>query len=717
MNTINPAFSGVGLGAIQPQAGLGGLGGVQPQAQGPRVPHGQAQGGAGGLAGRQISVGNGQARADANVHAERAKSFFKTTAKVLAGIVLAPVALAVGLAVGGAVLATRAVLQIPRLINEKLLEPRSDKKFEVAHHQTLSQLRQPVPGGLAANEAVMSRVLAHAEKQGTPITETELRGLVATGERLAGALSAQPAAQHASGSPLTVDVNGAQLQVDSSVHTTRALGWYMMAAAAQQDANRADGAQLTGTSDMTTSGSFVMKDPGNATYKFLAAAPTADSRMSTHFGERVGHQDTHQICGLFNSGKPAQRGIEDYRNMLPGQGGTMLFDKLAAGNGDQELFVKFESVGCPPYFRTEPHQGTGQAVARFFSALDRNIGHATNFFGSLAERLKSGSGEGGAVKRQEHVYKGVLKEPVAKPFAKLIDSAVKSGAINASAKELARSVHKFGLPYVQAAIDRIGAAAVQHGNVALQHEVADMRRQLQDARDELGVQSDRHGVERRGAEVHISLAPQSNRPAAMHTLMGAAAREFSDGVLAPPTGSERAPGAHATGLAAQAQVPEGFMKDFNRATYAIGGQPLAVTGDPASKEQGLQALLAVMPGGQAQLTALTNVAYQRSLAPLAQMQAQQKLGMGDGNPSGMPADGQVQTRYDVQPQHDGSVHLTISHQQTGFSMMSSLQGETMPVDPATSHANHSFTLRVGAAPDHAVTLHTPLQFSARADAT
>jgi hypothetical protein len=73
-------------------------------------------------------VGNGQARADANVHAERAKSFFKGAAKVLAGIVLAPVALAVGVAVGGAVLATRAVLQIPRLINEKLLEPGSDKQ-------------------------------------------------------------------------------------------------------------------------------------------------------------------------------------------------------------------------------------------------------------------------------------------------------------------------------------------------------------------------------------------------------------------------------------------------------------------------------------------------------------------------------------------------------------------------------------------------------------
>lgn len=717
MNTINPAFSGVGLGALQPQGGLGGLGGVQPQAQGPQAPQGHVQGGAGGLAGRQIRVGDGQARADANVHAERAKSFFKGAAKVLAGIVLAPVALAVGVAVGGAVLATRAVLQIPRLINEKLLEPGSDRTFEVANRQTLAQLRQPVPGGLAANEAVMSRVLAHAQKQGTPITETELRGLVATGERLAGALNAQPAAQHASGSPLTVNVGGNALQVDSSVHTTRALGWYMMAAAAQQDANRADGGQLAGTSDMTTSGSFVMKDPGNATYKFLAAAPTADSRMSTHFGERVDHQETHKICGLFDSGKPAQRGIEDYRNMLPGQGGTMLFDKLAAGNGDQELFVKFESVGCPPYFRTEPHQGTGQGVARFFAALDRNIGHATNFFGSLAERMKSGAAEGGAVKRQEHVYKGVLKEPVAKPFARLIDSAIKSGAIDASAKEVARSVHKFGLPYVQAAIDRIGEAADAHGNVALRHEVADMRRQLQDAGDMLGAQSDRHGIERRGAEVHISLDPQANRPEATHTLMGAAARDFGASVLQAPSEAERRPAANATGVAARAQVPEGFMKDFNRATYSIGGQPLAVSDDPASKDQGLQALLAVMPGGDAQLRALTNVAYQRTLAPLAELQARQQLGMGEGNPSGMPVDGQAQTRYDVQAQGDGSVHLTVSHQQTGFSMMTTMNGNALGVDAATSDARYSFTLRVGPAPDHAVSMQSPLQFSARAEAT
>jgi hypothetical protein len=77
----------------------------------------------------------------------------------------------------------------------------------------------------------------------------------------------------------------------------------------------------------------------------------------------------------------------------------------------------------------------------------------------------------------------------------------------------------------------------------------------------------------------------------------------------------------------------------------------------------------------------------------------------------------VQTRYDVQQQGDGSVHLTVSHQQTGFSMMTTMDGNALGVDPATSDARYSFTLRVGPAPDHAVSMQSPLQFSARAEAT
>ena len=505
------------MSAILPGHGLPptGLGGINLQPQGNvQVPQGQQQApqgvgparqGAGALAGRQIQVGDGQPRDTSLGLADKARNFFKTGAKVLAGIVLAPVMIPLGLAGLAAVVTTRALLQIPRLINQKLLEPASDRRFENAN-PALAQLRQPLPGGILSTPGVMERLTAHAARQGTPMTAQQIQDMVATGERLADALHNGPG-----GSPVTVQVNGQPVPVDSSVHTARALSWYMMAAAAQQDVQReqsqdhstSGGQKVT---DMPASGSFVMKDPGNRVYDFLAAAPTADSRMSTHFGERVDHNEQHKIAGLIPSGKPSQRGIEDYRNMLPGQGGTILFDKLAASNGTQDLFVKFESGGCPPYFRTEPHQGTGQGIARFFSALDRNIGHATSFLGS---KFQGGADE---MRRQEHIYKGTLKEDVAKPFARLVDHAIAAGTIDASAKAVGNSVHKFGLPFIKEALDHIQDAATQHNDTGTLREVMAVRQQIAEATAKLGAQSDHFGIERRGAEAHISVNPQDNRP-------------------------------------------------------------------------------------------------------------------------------------------------------------------------------------------------------------
>lgn len=526
MSSIHPSISG-GVGALYTATTSPTV--ATPPSGG--APSGITKPGAGALATRQISVGNGEARSDATSAADKAKSFFKTAGKVVAGIVLAPLALgaaAVAVGLGGALLATRAVLQIPRLINQHILEPRSDRQFEIANKAMLTQLRTPIEGSITHDAAVMARVEKHAEAMGTPLGKEELRNLIATGERLSQGLAAlapktpdangmvdvsladTPATPlPAGGSPLTLSIDGKPVQVESSVHTTRALAWYMMAAAAGQDEARAQSGDKSGQSDMVSSGAFRMKDPGNNIHAFLSAAPTAASRMSTHFAEVVDHSDKHKACGLIPTGKPAQRGIEDYRNQLPGQGGTMLFDKLKSSDGTQDLFVKFESVGCPPYFKTEAHQGKGQAVARFFSALDRNIGHATNFIGSKFESAPTE----GVVKRQEHVYKGTLKESVAKPFAKLLDSAMQAGVVDASAKDVKKSLHKFGMPYINAALDRMETHARTLNNDKILGEVAATRAEIQSAMDKLGAQSDRHGIDRRGAEVHISMTPADNSEA------------------------------------------------------------------------------------------------------------------------------------------------------------------------------------------------------------
>jgi hypothetical protein len=470
----------------------------------------------GELAGRSIRVESGEARKETVSNAQVAKKIFTSVGKVLAGIVLAPVALVAGVAVGGIALAAQ-LLRLPRLVDEKILEPIANRKFENANKSMLQALRQPTPGSLAQDQDVLKRLEAHARGQGCRLSTDEIRNLVASGEKLAGALtklnqSADAEAHHvtqgAGGSPLSFEVDGKPVTVASSLYTTRALSWYMMATAAQHDSNRAASkeGETPKTSSMVTSGSFVMKDAKNAVYNFLAAAPTAGDRISTHFNERVDHGNRHTLSGLFGMEKAVQKGIEDYTNSLPGKGGTMLFDKLTGKDGGKELFIKFESTGCPPLFKLESHQSVGQTLFRAASALSRNLDHATSFVNTLL----SDKGSATAVTRQEHVHKGELKSSIAKPFNTLVKKAIEDGLLQESAKYMASSVKSYGLPFIKAALDNLEAVASKQGNKEVLQQIDHLRQNIASASDRLGDQTDKFGIERRGAEVHVSLNPADN---------------------------------------------------------------------------------------------------------------------------------------------------------------------------------------------------------------
>ena len=91
--------------------------------------------------------------------------------------------------------------------------------------------------------------------------------------------------------------------------------------------------------------------------------------MSTHFAERAGHTENYKLLGLIPTSKVNQRGIEDYQSLMPGNGGTMLFDKLApAARGWMGSYLKIESVGCPPFAKQA--QKAQATPPRFFVALD-----------------------------------------------------------------------------------------------------------------------------------------------------------------------------------------------------------------------------------------------------------------------------------------------------------------------------------------------------------
>ncbi|HSV48178.1 MAG TPA: hypothetical protein VLJ58_20475 [Ramlibacter sp.] len=454
--------------------------------------------GEGGLAGRTISVGDGQEREQTTSFGDKAKSFFKGLGKGLGLVLASPLLLAGAVVGGGVLLAAKAISFIPKLINNHVLEPRAETTYKMENATMLAALSQPRDDSVLNKEGVTQKLMAHAQKTGHGnMTEAQIKELVATGEHIAKALQGPGGDQL----PLKVTIDGVEHTVESSTYTARAVSWYMMAQAASQDVDRARMDPTSTTSDMTTNGSFVMKDPGNRMYNFLSSAPTCGSRMSTHFAERSGGDREHLVGGLIPSGKLAQRGIEDFQGKMPGQGGTMLFDKLKPGlDGQPELFVKFESGGCPPYFKTEKHEGFGHGFARFFSALDRNIGHATSF---LHSRFSNDKGPGQVV-RQEHVYKGVMKN-IGTQFAGLVDKAIGAGVIDGSAKAIGKQVHKMGLPYVQDAIATIREAARAQGNQEVLKMCNDLTDAIVDQTGALGLVSDKFGIERRGAESHIGL--------------------------------------------------------------------------------------------------------------------------------------------------------------------------------------------------------------------
>ena len=467
--------------------------------------HRTPQAGQGGLAGKTISVGDGQQRIETISVADQVKNAFKITGKILGVLIALPVAVPLGMAVGGMAvavgglaLAVKAINFLPRLLNNHVLEPRAETAYKMANSDALRDLSKPMSGSVLEKATVVERLMRHAQATGSKVTQAEVQTMVATGERIAEALRKPDG----DGLPLQVTVDGRTHTVQAGVYTARAVSWFMMAQAASQDATRFAKDPNSTTSDMPTNGSFVMKDPDNRMFNFLNSSPTAASRMSTHFEERLGHTDKHSIVGLIPTNKASQRGIEDYQSKMPGQGGTMLFDKLKPdSNGVKELFVKFEGGGCPPYFKTEPHEGTGHKIARFFAASDRNLGHASSF---LTSKLSNSKGPD-AVLRQEHVYKGVLKNTVNKEFKALVSSAISAGVIDADAAAVGKSVHKLGLPYVQDAIQTIQAAARALGNQSVFNQANTALDTLNTESRRLGLSSDQLGIVRRGAETHISI--------------------------------------------------------------------------------------------------------------------------------------------------------------------------------------------------------------------
>ncbi len=401
-------------------------------------------------------------------------------------------------------------------------EVAAQERFKAANPAMVQALAtQPDPSHLG-NEAyprVIEKLVAHGKGNG--VTEAEVKEWVVAGENIARALQAQQP-----GERLCMKTQSGPVEIKPCVYTVRALAWYVAAQTARQDVAREDAGGAAATiSDLTKSGSCVMKDPGNKIYDFLRSAPSCAPRVSTHFADRQDGGKMHLVGGLIPAfTKKEQHGIEDYCSKMPGPGGTLLFEKLRpSGDSPQpELFMKFESAGCPPFFGdAEPHHTRTDRVLQLWYAGKRNLRHTINFHHSTkAAKTNASSAATGSglqeVQRQEHVHKGYLA-PVFEGYKKVLDDAkaldvlpMKGNGARYTRGQLMSGLNEQGLPFVKEIVEKMAfeTSSMTRGDPrmdALVDQVVALEQSIASMEAQLGAVSKVHGIERRGAETHLNL--------------------------------------------------------------------------------------------------------------------------------------------------------------------------------------------------------------------
>lgn len=375
-----------------------------------------------------------------------------------------------------------------------------------AQSPSVANLARPSSASLAERPKVLDALQAHALAAGTQISRQAIKGYVALGESAVRALE-QWGADAANAAVQTPRIYVKGVELTPKLEVVRAISWYVAACAALQDANASQSASGAIRSiggriitDLSIAGSYKFKDPNYVIYRFLNSSPLAYSRISTHFNE-----DTAGPLNVF--GKAEQRGIEDYDRRLPGENGTLLFDKLKDRSGQQVMFFKFEQCGVPTLSSALQSDDQGQGTGGFNMIL-RNFSHASSF---LWSRFASPPG----VERKEHVYKGLLKDKLHGPFMKVVRKAEELGLLDDG---MTAQLHKNqtvnqGLPHLDDTLKRLRSCSeAQPKPSAAVQELGDLVKKLQyDIRfckDELGAQSNHLGITRRGAETHVDLHPE-----------------------------------------------------------------------------------------------------------------------------------------------------------------------------------------------------------------
>jgi len=352
--------------------------------------------------------------------------------------------------------------------------------------------------GLTIRPMVAQVMEQYRRDLGSGISHDEMRRYINMGERIVDAIQSQN--DYAGGPIQVTGADGTEYDVSPNLETTRAISWYLQAKAVADNAGNRDPVVLQ-------RGSMVVQDPGGRLFRFLKSAPNTYGRASTHFNERsVSDTATLRNTGIAGAvaglkGQKAQYGIEDFSNRMPSGRGCLVFDQLQGRNGQPQTYLKWESVGMPSFLGFGTHadrtDGWAAKVRNRFLSQFRCLGHTFNFLRSL----RGGTRQNWGVHR-EAVHKGEPKT-LYEGFRNIMEQAAgELGKEDEWAQSQQRDAKRYGLYFI---VDTLNDPEAVPGS--LREKADNLLREIGQFSRRMGNDL---GIERKGAEIHVSLEPQAS---------------------------------------------------------------------------------------------------------------------------------------------------------------------------------------------------------------
>ncbi len=357
----------------------------------------------------------------------------------------------------------------------------------------------------SGNTPLMQIMQQYAHDIGSNLSAQEIERYINLGEHLVRAIT-QGRLQEDNKLRIPQE-NGGEHIVQSNLETARAISWYLQAKGVM------DHASPDFDPHLLNRGSMLVADKDSHLFRFLNSAPNTHGRISTHFNERSTSEPATlsntgvlgKAGSLFSPSATAQRAIEDFSKRMPSGKGNMTFDRLQEDDGTPLLFLKWETVGVPTALGNVRHvdkeDGFRAALSAQIKTLGRNAAHCVNLVQHSVQ--KGGSGPNWGIRRED-VHRGEA-EPLYNKFKAIVQDAGKMEGKEWGTATI-KAGKKKGLYHIKEVLQDLEKKYTAFSHLSdHQTQLAGIGTLLEEIREFEGKMGKNLGINRKGAEIHVSL--------------------------------------------------------------------------------------------------------------------------------------------------------------------------------------------------------------------